>query len=86
MKEWIMMKSTNKNMTRFISKKMSLFTPTRREDGHKVLLACEPNNSNNWYFYTSTIISATRNIDYESGIESIEFRTRNSVYEFYRNI
>ena len=86
MEEWIMMKSTNKSMARFISKKMSLFTPTRREDGHKVLFACEPANRNNWYFYTSTIISAIREIDYESGLESIEFHTRNSVYKFYKNI
>lgn len=84
--EWIMMESSNKNMNRFIGKKMSLFTPTRREDGHKVLFACEPGNSNNWYFYTTTIVTATRNIDYEGNIESVEFRTRNSVYKFYRNI
>lgn len=84
--EWIMMESSNKSMNRFIGKKMSLFTPTRREDGHKVLFTCEPGNRNNWYFYTSTIISVTCEIDYESGIESIEFRTRNSVYKFYRNI
>ena len=80
-----MMKTTNDNMKQFICKKMDLYIP-RREDGHRILYATQPGNRNNWYFYTSTIISVTCEIDYESGIESIEFRTRNSVYKFYRNI
>lgn len=83
---WVFMKSTNSNMNRYVGKKCELITPRRKTDGVRVLYVCEPGNRLNWYFYTSTITSITRDADYDSGIEKMNIFTHNSVYTFYRNL
>lgn len=79
------MGSTNKDMKRFVGKKMVICTPARKSDGNRVLYAHEPGNFDNWYFYTSTIVTINRTADLEGGIEKCEVHTHNSVYRFFRN-
>lgn len=77
---WELIKTTNNKMFNFVGMQCDIFTPRRKQDGHKVLYVTEPGSKDNWYFYTSTIQNMTRR--QENGSDIVEFRTSNSTYVF----
>ena len=83
---WIFTNSSNKNMHRFIGLPMDVATPRRKDDEIKVGFAYEPGNPENWYFYTSTIVSITKTAYPEKGYATLEIRTHNSEYNFYKKL
>lgn len=81
------MKSTNKKiLSTFFGKKCECALRTRKDDGHRVLYVHEPGNINNWYFYTSTVVSVSKTIDVEGELEKMVITTHNSRYVFYKNM
>jgi hypothetical protein len=81
---WMLIKSSNERMNKFIGKKCECALRTRKDDGHLVLYVHEPGNVDNWYFCTSTVVSVSTTIDVEDELEKMVVSTRNSKYVFYK--
>ena len=81
---WVFMGSSNMKMSAFIGKECAIITPRRKDDGHRVLYACNPKDREKWYFYTSTIVSVTREELFEDGYAVLTVRTHNSEYKFWK--
>lgn len=81
---WVFTGSTNSSMDNLIGEEVMIYTPHRNNDGHTVLYVTDPENRDNWYFYTSTIVSIERVQNYEKGFVNLTVKTHNSTYRFYK--
>lgn len=83
---WTFTNSSNPKMTGFIGKEGTFATPRRKDDGHRVGFFYEPGKPENWYFQTSTVVSVNKIAHIEEGYATLEVRTHNSTYWFYKKL